>query len=479
MKLQRLLDGIARVNRDMEISSITANSKQVKEGCLFVCIKGKNFDGHNVAKEMLENGAKVIVCEYDLGLQNQIVVDNTRKAYSQICANWFDRPDRKLKIIGVTGTNGKTTVTTILKNVLTGLGYKAGLIGTSQYEINDQILPAIRTTPEPFELFELLHKMLEKNCEYVVMEVSSQGLEQYRLGTMQFLIAIFTNLTQDHLDVHGNMENYYQAKKMIFNMCDIALINCDDEYGRRYLEEVYCPKYSYSINNMANYYTDVVKLKSTGISYWMSDNIRSYRVDFPMIGRFNVSNTLAVMACCNELGFDMYKVIDIISRFKGVKGRAEVIPTGQDFTVICDYAHTDDALENILSSVKSFTEGRLICVFGCGGNRDKVKRPLMANAASKYSDFLVVTSDNPRDEDPVEIIKDILVDLKDSNIPHVSIPDRKEAIAYSINMAEKGDVIVLAGKGHENYQVIENDVHIHLDEREVVAECLKKLDESI
>ncbi len=476
MKLHTLLHGLALTKlTDIEIKSITSDSRKVEEGSLFICIKGLNFDGHDVAEQMLEKGAVAVVCEKDLGLEKQIILENTRKAYPFICSNWFDRPDKKLKIIGATGTNGKTTITTVMKQVLTSCGYKVGLIGTSQNEIGDKILHTERTTPEPYDLFELLNQMVNEGCEYVVMEVSSQALEQHRIGPIHFSAAIFTNLTQDHLDVHGTMENYYQAKKKIFDICDFAIINADDEAGRRYFSEISCQKYSYSIEYCGDYYADCIKLSATGSTFWFSDGTKTYFVEFSMPGYFNVSNVTSVIACCERLGLSPNKVIDAIAHCTGVKGRAEIIPTGRNFTVMCDYAHTPDALENILPNIKGFTEGRLICLFGCGGNRDKKKRPLMAKAAAKYADFLIVTSDNPRNEDPDEIIKDIIVGLEGTDTPYIEISDRKNAIFYAVENAQKGDIILLAGKGHEDYQVLANDVKIHFDEREVVAEALRKL----
>jgi len=476
MKLHTLLHGLALTKlTDIEIKSITSDSRNVGDGCLFICIKGLSFDGHDVARQMLEKGAVAVVCERDLGLDKQIIVDNTRKLYPHICANWFDRPDKKMKIIGATGTNGKTTITTVLKQVLTACGKKVGLIGTSQNEIGDKILHTERTTPEPFDLFELFAQMADEGCEYVVMEVSSQALEQLRIGPTHFACAIFTNLTQDHLDVHGTMENYYQAKKKIFEVCDFAIINADDEAGCRYYSEISCPKYSYSIENIGDYYADCIKLSAKGSTFWFSDGVRTSYVEFSMPGFFNVSNITAVIACCERLGFSISKIIEAVAKCSGVKGRAEIIPTGRDFTVMCDYAHTPDALENILPNVRKFTEGRLICLFGCGGNRDKKKRPLMAKAAAENCDFMIVTSDNPRNEVPEEIIKDILVGLEDKTTPFVTIADRKEAIFYAVKNAQKGDVILLAGKGHEDYQVLAGNVKIHFDEREVVAEALKQL----
>lgn len=477
MKLHTLLHGLALTKLpDVEIESITSHSSKISQGALFVCIKGESFDGHNVAKEMLEKGAIAIICERDLGLENQIIVENTRKLYPYLCSSWFYHPEKKMKIIGVTGTNGKTTITTVMKQVLTACGYKVGLIGTSQNEIGDLILHTERTTPEPYDLFQLFAQMADEKCDYVIMEVSSQALEQQRIGPTNFAAAIFTNLTQDHLDVHGTMENYYQAKKLIFNACEFAIINADDEAGRRYFSETACKKYSYSVDGVADYYADCIKLSEKGSTFWFSDNERTYFVEFSMPGNFNVSNVTAVIACCDRLGISVPKVIEAIKNNLGVKGRAEVIPTGRDFTVICDYAHTPDALFNILPSIKGYTKARLICLFGCGGNRDAKKRPLMAKAAAANCDFMIITSDNPRNEDPEKIISDIIKGIEENSTPYDIVVDRKQAIFHAIKIAEKGDVILLAGKGHEDYQVLANNVKIHFDEREIVAEALKLLD---
>lgn len=476
MKLHKLLHGIALTKlADVEITDVTSDTRKVTEGCLFVCIKGNNFDGHSAAEEVLSRGAAAIISEHDLGFEKQIVVENTRRIYPQICAVFFERPDDKMKIIGVTGTNGKTTITTVIKQVLEELGHKSGLIGTSHNEIGDEIIYAERTTPEPYDLFKLLDRMAKAGCEYVVMEVSSQALEQYRIGPIHFAASVFTNLTQDHLDVHGTMENYYQAKKKIFDVCDVAIINADDEAGRRYFSEISCPKYSFSVDGFADYYADCIKLSANGSTFWFSDGLKTYPAKFAMPGLFNVSNLTAVIATLERIGFDARKIIAAAADCKGVKGRAEIIPTGRDFTVICDYAHTPDALENILPNVKHYTEGRLICLFGCGGNRDAKKRPLMAQAAARHADFLIITSDNPRDEDPEAIIEDITAGLSANYTSYITIPDRREAIYYAIRTAQTGDVIVLAGKGHEDYQVLKDDEKIHFDEREIVAQGLELL----
>ena len=478
MKLYELIKDVAETSlADIEITGITSDTRsEVKAGSMFVCIKGNTFDGHDAAKEMIEKGCSVIVCEKDLGLENQIIVENTREAFPLLCSAWFGHPEKELTLIGVTGTNGKTTTTTVLKKVLTEFGYKVGLIGTCQNEIGEDIYPTSRTTPEPYDLYELFRKMADAKCDYVVMEVSSQGLAQKRVAGCRFKAGIFTNLTQDHLDVHGTMENYYQAKKLLFTISDTAIINIDDEYGRRYVKEVECPVKTYSINGKADFRAEEVLLFAGGVKYVFSNGKSKHNVSFAMPGLFNVSNTLAVIACCETLGFDVEKTIKAFSKIKGVRGRAEIVPTGRDFTVICDYAHTPDALVNVLSAIKEAAHGKVKCLFGCGGNRDKLKRPLMAAAAADHADFLIVTSDNPRNENPDDIIKDILVGLENKDVPYVTITDRREAIHWAIKNAEKDDIIVLAGKGHEDYQILAGGKKIHFDEREVVAEALKELE---
>ncbi len=477
MKLYDLIDGLAETAlENIEITDITSdNRKDFKKGAMFVCIKGNTFDGHSVAEQMLEKGAACVVVQRDLGLKSQIIVPDSREIYPSLCARWFSDPQKKLKLIGVTGTNGKTTITTVIKKVLTQLGAKVGLIGTCQNEIGDKILHTERTTPEPYDLYELLAQMVEEKCEYTVMEVSSQALEQKRVGPLRFDIALFTNLTQDHLDVHGTMENYYRAKKLLFSMCDKALINIDDESGKRYLSEIDCEKYSFSTTEKADFNAYDIQLSASGVEYTFRGVDKSIPVKFNMPGHFNVSNSLAAIGCMVLLGYDTDKVINLIEKTSGVRGRAEVVPTNRDFTVICDYAHTPDAVENILKAIKSSSQGRVVCLFGCGGNRDKKKRPLMARAAAEYADFLIVTSDNPRDEDPDDIIKDILTGLEGKNVPYVTITDRIEAIHWAVKNAQKNDVIVLAGKGHEDYQILPGGVKIHLDEREVVADALAEL----
>ncbi|MCR5016536.1 MAG: UDP-N-acetylmuramoyl-L-alanyl-D-glutamate--2,6-diaminopimelate ligase [Ruminococcus sp.] len=477
MKLRDIIeDNAVTAVGDAEITSITDDTRKVADGSLFVCIKGAKFDGHDAARDMLEKGAAAVVCERDLGLgDRQILVGDTREMWGNICAAWFGHPERKMTLLGVTGTNGKTTTTSVIKHILMSAGYKTGLIGTIQNEIGDEVLHTENTTPLTYEFMEVLAKMADAGCKYVVMEVSSFGLCQKRIGPSHFRTAVFTNLTQDHLDYHKDMEDYYQAKKLLFGICDAAIINTDDEYGRRLYSEVSCERKSFSVRGNADIYADGIKIKSTGSSFWYCCGDKSHLVKTRIPGLFNVSNLTAAIAVCLREGIPAETVISAIENYNGVKGRCEVIPTGRDFTVICDYAHTPDAIENILRSVKEYTEGRLICLFGCGGNRDAAKRPKMAKAAALYADRLVVTSDNPRNEDPEAIIKDILVGLEGTDVPYDVVVDRREAIYHALKIAQKGDIIVLAGKGHEDYQILAGMEHIHFDEREVVADGLKLL----
>lgn len=482
MKLKDLLENNAVTSiGDRDITSVTDDTRKVQSGSLFFCIKGGNFDGHSMAAEMLEKGAAAVVCERDLGLgDKQIITKDSRWLYGEVCSAWFGHPERKMTFIGVTGTNGKTTTTSIIKHILMSAGHKTGLIGTIQNEIGNEILHTENTTPLAFEYMEVLAKMADAGCEYVVMEVSSFALVQKRIGSTHFKLAVFTNLTQDHLDYHKDMEDYYQAKKILFDMCDTAIINIDDDYGRRLYNEVNCNKLSFSIENQADFFANIIKMSSTGSSFAIKSkslNGEDYRlpINTHIPGKFNVSNITSACAVCTELQIFDDKISEAVYNYNGVKGRCEVIPTGRDFTVICDYAHTPDAIENILKSVKEYTEGRLICLFGCGGNRDSAKRPKMAKSAEKYADRLIITSDNPRNEDPEAIIADILAGLENTSVPYDVVVDRKKAIFYGLQIAEKGDIIVLAGKGHEDYQILSGMKHIHFDEREIVAEGLELL----
>lgn len=479
MRLYELLKGIVTTDlTDFEVSEIVSdNRKNFSQNAIFVCIKGESFDAHTVAEQMLEKGAGAVVVQRDLGIKRQIVVSDTRKALSLLWANWYNNPQKSLTLVGVTGTNGKTTVATTIKRLLSTQGAKCGLIGTCDVEIGDEIWQGTRsnpTTPDPSDLFKIFHDMVLAGCKYCVMEVSSQGLDQQRVYGCEYEVGIFTNLTQDHLDVHKTMENYYLAKKKLFDISKYKLSNIDDPYGKRLFDETKnC--LSFSDKQNASLFAKNVKLSANGCEYDICDGIADYHTFFSMPGEFNVSNSLSAVFACKMLGFELKKLAEALKSLDGVCGRAEVISKDVDFTVIRDYAHSPDAVEKILKSIRQVSHGRVICVFGCGGNRDAKKRPLMAIASAQNSDLSIVTSDNPRNEDPEEIIKDILVGMENQTTPYVKITDRRKAIEYALKNAQTGDVVAIVGKGHEDYQILKDNVKIHFDEKEIVEEILEEM----
>lgn len=459
---------------ETEITGITCDSRQVKSGFAFICINGAKSDGHDYAQKALENGAAVIVAERDLGISNQIVVPDTHAAYADMCAKWFGNPADSLKLLGVTGTNGKTSVTYMMKKILEKAGYKVGLIGTIQNMIGDEIIAAHNTTPNAYELNSLFALMKAKGCSYVIMEVSSHALDQSRVYRLDFEAAMFTNLTQDHLDYHITMENYLAAKKKLFSMCKTAIVNSDDPYSAELIKGLDCKVVTYSLGDSSTYSAKGVNYRPASVDYEFVSDSEIGHIKVNTGGRFTVYNSLCTAACAVEIGIPLSTVASALSELRGVKGRAEVVPTGRDFTVIIDYAHTPDGLKNILSTFRECKKNRLIAVFGCGGDRDKTKRPIMGNIAAHFSDYAIVTSDNPRTENPSAIIKDILEGMKGAVIPVKVIENRIEAIKFAVSIAQKDDIIVLAGKGHETYQIL-NTGTIHLDEREVVSEALADL----
>lgn len=473
MKLKNLIECTGAIS-ETEITGITCDSRQVKEGFAFVCIVGAKSDGHDYAPAAIDAGAAVIVAERDLGLSNQLTVPDTHAAYADMCAKWFGEPAKSLKLLGVTGTNGKTSVTYMLKKIIEKAGFKAGLIGTIQNMIGDEIIAAHNTTPNAYELNSLFALMKAKGCTYVIMEVSSHALDQSRVYKLDFEAAMFTNLTQDHLDYHITMENYLNAKKKLFKMCKTAIINSDDSYAPELMKDLDCRMVTYSTGNDSTYSAKGINYHPASVDYEFVSDSTIEHIHVNTGGKFTVYNSLCAACCADVIGIPVSVAAAALSELNGVKGRAEVVPTGRDFTVIIDYAHTPDGLKNILSTFRECKKNRLIVVFGCGGDRDKTKRPIMGNIAVRYSDFAVVTSDNPRTEEPGAVIKDILTGMKGTATPYKVIENRIEAIKYAISIATKDDIIVLAGKGHETYQILKTGT-IHLDEREVVAEALRKL----
>ena len=460
---------------DLEITGVTCDSRQVVKGSVFVCIDGATQDGHKYAKAAYDSGAAVIVCEKDTGLDNQIFVEDSRKEYAKMSANWFSNPAKNLKIIGVTGTNGKTSVSYMIKEILETCGHKVGLVGTIQNMIGDEILPSKNTTPSCYELQSMFSLMVAAGCDYCVMEVSSHALDQDRVYGIEFEAGLFTNLTQDHLDYHITMENYLKAKKRLFNSSKIAVMNCDDSYFAEMVKELEQKTVTFSaMGNNADYNAENIVLKPDGSEFDLVSKNGSNHIKTAIGGKFTPYNAMCAAVCLIELGFDAKAVCDAFSKMSGIKGRAEVVPCDRDFTVIIDYAHTPDGLENILKTFSECEKNRLIVLFGCGGDRDRTKRPKMGAIAASLADYVIVTSDNPRSEEPISIINDILEGMKDSTAPYEVIENRVEAIKKAVQIAKKGDIIVLAGKGHETYQILKSGT-IHLDEREVVAEALKEL----
>ncbi len=471
MLLNKIMPNVEERLGCIEISGITCDSRDVKSGYAFVCINGTKIDGHTFAKTALKDGAAVVVTERDLGIDNQIIVDDTRKAYAFMCANWFENPAEKLHLIGVTGTNGKTSVTYMIKSILEHAGHKVGLVGTIQNMIGDKVIVSHNTTPNAYELNSLFSLMVSEGCTYAIMEVSSHALDQYRVSDLVFDTAIFTNLTQDHLDYHITMENYLEAKKRLFKMCKTAVINSDDEYYDSIIRDLDCNVITYSAGNGSTYSAKAINYYPASVEYELvSDNILNH-IKVNTGGRFTVYNSMCAAITAVESGVPISTVAEALGSLKGVKGRAEVVATDRDFTIIIDYAHTPDGLKNILSTFRDCQKNRLIALFGCGGDRDKTKRPIMGSIAAHYADYVIVTSDNPRTEEPMEIINDILKGTEGTKTQIKVIENRIEAIKYAVSIAEKDDIIVLAGKGHETYQILK-DGTIHLDEREVIAEAL-------
>jgi len=481
MKLQELLRDIAvlemTADPETEIANVRYDSRAVERGDLFVAVEGYQSDGHRFIPSAAEKGAAAVLCsrrpETDIPY---ILTDDTRKALALVSAASFGRPADKLVMIGVTGTNGKTTSTTLIKHILEDcLGAKVGLIGTIANYIGDEERPAARTTPESWDLQKLLHDMVEAGCTHAVMEVSSHALYLDRTEGIRFRAGLFTNLTQDHLDFHGTMKNYAEAKALLFSQCDAAAINTDDAWSTFMAQRAKCPVLAFGTHGGEDLAAQEITYSASGVAFTASLGSQRARVSLAIPGAFSVSNALTAIAAGALLDIPLDAMAASLGRARGVKGRVEVVPTPEDYTVVIDYAHTPDALEKVLQTMKAVAPGRVVAVFGCGGDRDATKRPIMGRIAAENADFCVVTSDNPRTERPRAIIDDILAGIPEGT-PMAVIEDRREAIGWAMEHHEPGDVIVLAGKGHETYQEV-NGVKNHMDEREIVAEHLRKSEE--
>lgn len=480
MKLRQLLAGVdvlaANVNMDTDITSVVYDSRKVTPGSLFVAITGFATDGNKYIPMALEKGAEAIVTAQPQGKDVPYVqVKSDRLALAQIGGNFFDHPGDSMKLIGVTGTNGKTSTTLLLKHVLeTTVGAKVGFMGTMENMVGNTAIPTERTTPESFELQALLAQMRSAGCTHAIMEVSSHAIALDRVAGLHYEVAAFTNLTEDHLDFHKTMEHYCDTKAELFRRCKKAVANQDDAWFDRITKNATCELLTTSVKGEADLYAEDLELLSDGISFTAVYGNDRVEIRLPIPGKFTVYNALSVLGCALQLGISLRDAAKSLLTAKGVKGRVEVVPTpGTDYTVLIDYAHTPDGLENVLSSVKGYCKGRLIAVFGCGGDRDPVKRPIMGSIGVDIADYAIITSDNPRTEDPGKIIQDILKGVNSAKNNYEIIENRPKAIQHAMDIAGKDDIIVLAGKGHETYQEICGIKH-HLDEREVVAAYLKE-----
>ena len=476
MQLKDLLEGVevlsATADMEREISAVCYDSRTARPGSLFVAMTGYAFDGHAFMEQAYRNGACAAVCERppEGAAIPYIQVRNSRRALAVIGANFYGRPADRMTMIGVTGTNGKTTTTYLLKAILEREpGVKVGLIGTNQNLIGAEALPTERTTPESFELQKLFARMRDAGCTHVVMEVSSHALYLDRVYGVRYAVGVFTNLTQDHLDFHKTMENYCDAKAILFRNCEKGVVNADDPWTERVLKGATCEKLTFGQSPNADLRAEDVELAADHVAFTAvtPKACTPVRVNIP--GEFMVYNTLDALGAALALGVPLDRSAAALRDVPHVKGRMEVAPTpGKPYTILIDYAHTPDGLENALKSVKGFAKGRTIAVFGCGGDRDKGKRPKMGAIAAANADFVVVTTDNPRTESPSAIIADILPGMEGTETPYVVIEDRVKAIRYCMDNAQPGDVIVLCGKGHETYQEI-GQIKYPMDERKIVA----------
>ena len=480
MKLKNLLQNVEvlkwNVDPEMEAGGICYDSRKVKRGDIFVAISGFATDGNRFIPMAMEKGAVAVVTANEPNADvPYILVKSDRLALAQMGCNFYDHPAKSMTLIGVTGTNGKTSSTLLLKQVLEKtLGAKVGLIGTMENLIGDEVIPTERTTPESLELQELFARMRDSGCSHVVMEVSSHAIALDRVGGVHFDVGAFTNLTEDHLDFHKTMEEYCDTKAVLFQRCDKAVVNCDDSWFDRIVSGATAQMLTTSAKKEAGLYAVNNQLHSDGVSFDAIFGQEKVSIQLPIPGKFTVYNALTVLGIALQLGVSLEDAGKALATASGVKGRVEVVPTpGKDYTILVDYAHTPDGLENVLSSVRDFCKGRLISVFGCGGDRDPIKRPIMGRIGAELSDIAIITSDNPRTEEPMAIIEDIVKGIDPAMGKHVVIENRINAIHYAMDIAQKHDIIVLAGKGHETYQEIHHVKH-HLDEREVVADYLQK-----
>lgn len=461
------------IGEDVEVNELRYNSRKVEKGDVFCCVVGTFADGHKYAAQAVEAGAAALVVERQLDLDvPQILVENTRIAMAEMAAAYYGNPADEMVMVGITGTNGKTSTSYMLKSIAERMGKKVGLIGTIRNMIGDIIIDTERTTPESVDLQRILRQMKDEKVDVVIMEVSSHSLDQKRVHGITYDVGCFTNLTQDHLDYHKTFENYFAAKKLMFAQCEKAVINLDDSYAADMVAGVDIPVLTVGVREQADVTASEIDITTRGVQFDFNYRNVTSRFNVPIPGLFSVFNAMSAAGIALSLGWTLDSIKYGLEHMVSVSGRLEPLPTGKnEFTVLLDYAHTPDALENLLKTVRGFATGRVVTLFGCGGDRDHAKRPIMGEIAGRFSDFAIVTSDNPRSEDPMEIIASVEDGVKKSGCEYVVIENRREAIEYALKNAKKNDVIILAGKGHENYQEI-NGGKQPFDEKEIVAEIL-------
>ena len=478
MKLKDLLQNVdvleTNVDLNTEITAVASDTrKEMGRGSLFVALSGFAFDGNRFIPAALEKGAvAVVTSKKPEGTVPFVLVADDRLALARIGANYYGHPAKSMTMIGITGTNGKTSTTLILKHILEKTrGAKVGLIGTMENQIGSQVLATDRTTPESIELQALFAKMRDAGCRYVVMEVSSHAIALHRVEGIHFAVAAFTNLTEDHLDFHKTMENYGETKARLFARCDKAVTNGDSPWGQRMVASCRGDVLTVAQEKRGDLMAKNPVFRPDGLSFTAVAGEEAVPVEVPIPGRFTVYNVLTALGCAMQLGISLPDAAAALKDVRGVRGRVEVVPTpGKDYTVLIAYAHTPDGLENVLSSVREFCKGRLIAVFGCGGDRDRTKRPIMGEIGVRLADLAVITSDNPRTEEPGAIIRDIVAGVGEAK-NYVVVENRKKAIYYALDIGKKDDMIILAGKGHETYQEVMGQKY-HMDEREIVADYL-------
>ena len=467
--------GVRYTGENVDICSIEYDSRKAGEGSIFCCVVGLLFDGHTFAEGAVAQGAAALLVERELPLDvPQIVVPNARKAMAEMAACFYGHPEKQLTMLGVTGTNGKTTTTYMVKAIAEQAGKKVGIIGTIRNMIGSESLHTDRTTPESVDLFRLLRMMADAGVELVVMEVSSHALEQHRVHGITFDVGLFTNLTQDHLDYHKSFDNYLHAKKILFYNSRKAVVNVDDDYADRMMADLTIPITTFGVRDRADITATDIDITTDGVQFDLHTPEGDVLMHLQTPGLFSVFNAMGATGIAQAIGIRLADIKAGLEKLSSVSGRLEAVRTDRPFSVFVDYAHTPDALENVLKTVREFAKARVICVFGCGGDRDRAKRPIMGEIAGRFSEFCIITSDNPRTEDPMAIIETIEEGTKRSGTKYTVIENRKEAIRYALSIAKDNDVIMIAGKGHENYQEI-NGTKYHFDDKEIVEALLAEM----